>query len=118
MDAGRHWVLGSKGSDTEEIVARFAEMGAPPEVLAQIRQRPATSHFQLWAEHEEAWKVFRLMGTQWRFIAAGLAGSVQQGIDYASLIATIGLEVAQEKRREVFHQVRKIERGALDAMGE
>ena len=68
----------------------------------------------LWAINLDAYRVFQSMGTQWRH---GMAGPT--GLDYNVLPGVMDLiGIDQERRREVFGDVRVLESEALATMAE
>jgi len=69
---------------------------------------------ELWAINQESFAVFEAMGTQWRM---GMGGAT--GLDYGVLPVVLDMvDVAEGRRREVFRDVRLMEREALQTMAE
>jgi len=84
--------------------------------LAKLAQMPAyTEEIEVWPENWPAINFFlEYCATQWR---TGMAGAT--GLDYTAVLACIRtLGLARDKRDELFADVRTLERGALEAMGE
>ncbi|WP_225783600.1 DUF1799 domain-containing protein [Xenophilus sp. Marseille-Q4582] len=71
--------------------------------------------FEVWPEHADAWLFFcNFCSTQWR---VGMSGYT--GLDYTAVLACLGCEEPEPvRRKDLFDQVRLIERGALEAMAE
>lgn len=70
----------------------------------------------MWPEHARAWVFFcESCSTQWRL--GGMCGPT--GLDYTAVLSVIQFEEAdQEQARQLFEQIKLIERGALKAMAE
>ncbi|QTW17805.1 DUF1799 domain-containing protein [Comamonas kerstersii] len=70
---------------------------------------------EVWPEHARAWAFFvESCSTQWRI---GMAGPT--GLDYTAVLQVIQFdEPDKEQAKELFEQIRLIERGALQAMAE
>jgi len=117
--AARHWLLNARWAqhDAEhedaQLRAQWQQLGADP---AQARQAanddaraPEPDHYELPPELWPAWECFVATWSQWR-IVAGLGGVYCEGIDHASLVATMELlGVKKNKRREVFLHLRILE---------
>lgn len=67
---------------------------------------------EIWPEHVQAAELFGELGTQWR---VGMSGPT--GLDYASVLAFIRLNEPDD-RRELFRQIRVMEREAMAVMAE
>lgn len=70
----------------------------------------------MWPDHVRAWSFFcESCSTQWR--SGGTGGFT--GLDYTAILAVIQFEESdKEQVKELFEQIRLIERGALKAMAE
>ena len=70
----------------------------------------------MWPEHARAWAFFcESCSTQWR--SGGIGGPT--GLDYTAVLAVIQFEETdKEQAKELFDQIKLIERGALTAMAE
>ena len=70
----------------------------------------------MWPEHVRAWAFFcESCSTQWR--SGGIGGAT--GLDYTAVLSVIRLEEPdKEQGKDLFEQVKLIERGALKAMDE
>ena len=71
---------------------------------------------EVWPEHERAMGFFiDYCQTQWR--AAGMGGYT--GLDYTAVLAAIQFEEPDKAQaKELFEQIRAIERGALEELAE
>lgn len=69
---------------------------------------------QPYPDNEQSVEVFRAMSTQWRESMAG-----RSGLDYTPLPCVMGLlGVKRKRRRDVFEDVRTMERAVLEAWAE
>lgn len=90
---------------------------APPEVAAGFTLEDYEEEpIEVWPEHVRAWHFFcDSCSTQWR--SGGMGGPT--GMDYTAILAVIQFdEQDKEAAKELFEQVKLIERGALTAMAE
>ena len=71
---------------------------------------------EVWPEHARAWAFFcDSCSTQWR--SGGMGGPT--GLDYTAVLTVIQFEeTGKEQAKELFDQIKLIERGALTAMAE
>lgn len=71
---------------------------------------------EVWPEHARAWAFFcESCSTQWR--VGGMGGPT--GMDYTAVLHVIQFEEPDKvQAKELFEQVKLIERGALTAMAE
>jgi len=94
---------------TQQDLSAF---GMPAEMLAVVNTVP--DDVAVWPEHETAVEIFAAMSTQWR---VGFAGAT--GMDYAALPAVMDCyAVPEDKRRDVFSEVRVMEDEALTVLHE
>lgn len=100
------------GIDHEAAASRaaLAAIGMSPDDFDAQEEKT-----EVWPEHADAWLFFcNFCATQWR---VGMSGYT--GLDYTAILACLGCEEADAARRkDLFDQVRLIERGALEAMAE
>lgn len=75
-------------------------------------ERPQLEVFELWSDHEEAFRLFCRVQTQWR--ATGLQRSL--GLDYAGVEAVMRMtRVPPGRRLALFDQLRVMEAAAVQA---
>jgi hypothetical protein len=101
MDAAR-WLVGGK-DETDEALSAFG-------LVRQGGYQPG-----IWPEHVQAVEVFAALLTQWRM---GPMGGVV-GLDYSAIPPTLELMgVETTGRRELFEQLRIMEREAVKTINE
>lgn len=88
---------------------------AAPEVAAGFSPEDYEEDpLEVWPENIDAWLFFsETCQTQWRM---GMGGA--SGLEYASVLTALQFECEAEKAKELFWQIKLIERGALKAMSE
>jgi len=113
MEAARHWARGPAG-DPDHVAAQLARAGAPIEAIEAARAEEARARdFEIYEENVEVVDVFTALGTQWR-VAAGFAGAIAIGLDYAAIPPTLALMgIPPERHSEVFAGLRLMEAAAL-----
>lgn len=113
-------MLGGDSADSSaqaQLAKQLEEMGAPPEVIAQVKAPAKVQAFAVWPENETALRVWLAMETQWRGQPMGLAGARPQGLDYTALPVVFEL-LGVADRATVFRQLQTMEVAALAAMKE
>ena len=73
----------------------------------------------VWPENWRAWGFFLdYCGTQWRWASAGMGAPIRTGLDYTAIKACIDAQtdLTEEQRKELFDDVRQMERAALAGM--
>ena len=109
-DAARHWVRG--GSSLEGAIADLEALGAPEDVIAEMRQRQRGEDFEVWQENWPAVEMFLRLETQWR---VGMGGPT--GLDYVA--ARWLFEVYEvTDQRALLERLKLMEGAALTAMAE
>lgn len=88
---------------------------APPKIAAGFAPEDYEEDpLEVWPENIDAWAFFSgSCQTQWR---VGMGGAT--GLEYASIIAALQFEHEADKAKDLFWQVKHIERGALRAMAD
>lgn len=89
---------------------------AVPEVAAGFSPEDYEEDpLEVWPENIDAWLFFsETCQTQWR--SGGMGGAT--GLDYTAVLAALGFEYEKDKAKDLFWQIKLIERGALKAMSE
>lgn len=87
-------------------------MGASPELLAHLQGQADAC--EVWADNWDTVRVFCSLGTQWR-VAAGMAGLVWLGLDYATIPPVLRLmAIPRRDWPELFEGLRVMERSAAE----
>lgn len=88
---------------------------APPKVAAGFSPEDYEDDpIEVWPENLEAWIFFSdSCQTQWR---TGMGGAT--GLDYTAILAALQFEYEKDKAKDLFWQVKQMERGALQAMAD
>jgi hypothetical protein len=121
MDAARYLVGGviETGFEIDDgILEDLKVLGAPPEMLAAARASMAVQDdLEIFEDGLLSASVFDAMCTQWRY-RPGMDGN-PVGLNYPSLRTVMwGLAVPLAERRQVFEDVRVMEREALAVFAE
>ena len=73
----------------------------------------------MWPDSHRAWGFFLdYCGTQWRWAGAGMGAPIRTGLDYTAIKACVDeqTDMTEDERRELFADVRQMERAALAGM--
>ncbi|QYY30305.1 DUF1799 domain-containing protein [Cupriavidus pinatubonensis] len=90
---------------------------APAEVIAAARAQAGEAVFYLWEENLPVYEFFCSVATQWESTSAGMAGSIPRGLNYASVVAQIALQVdGRQRQRKLFERIQLMERAALEVL--
>lgn len=79
---------GGRDDDAGSVIEDAEALGAPPEVIARLRDATGAGPFLLWPCNASILEAFSLVATQWRRLPDGRPC----GLDYAAVKA--GLEMA------------------------
>lgn len=91
--------------------------GAPQDVIDAARGATAPSDFEVWPENEDAVDAFLELGNAWDWVAPGMGAPRRVGIratEIESTLRLLGHRVS--RRKELFRDIRVMERAALEAM--
>ena len=91
--------------------------GAPQDVVDAARGAAIQSDFEVWPENEDAVDVFLELGNAWDWVVPGMGEARRVGIratEIESTLRLLGYRAA--RRKELFRDVRVMERAALEAM--
>lgn len=87
-------------------------MGASPELMEHLRG--AAESCEVWPDNWDTVRVFCALGTQWR-VAAGMAGLVWLGLDYAAITPVLRLmDIPRRDWQDLFEGLRVMERAAAE----
>lgn len=86
-------------------------MGFTDEAIKEELEEGEPEHYEIWPEHKDAYLVFVAVYHQWRYPPLG---GKPIGLEYTALRCEIEI-MFPEKQREIWQQVKHIERGALSA---
>lgn len=107
--------------DTLKAMRAFGAPAADIERVAQAietrREQASKVHtaVQVYQDNRATWQAWLDLGTQW--YRAGMTG-VQTGLNYASVVAWMQINVPRRKRKGLLAELAVMERAALEAFNE
>lgn len=109
-DAARYWARG--GEDYSEAIDDLRKMNAPEEVVQELLDQQAGSHFEIFEENWPSVEIFLSIQTQWRATYGTF-----YGLDYNSLFSVMNLYETEDRKR-IFEDVQLIERTIIASLNE
>jgi len=99
------------------VLAALRAAGAPAEVLDAARPASASDDeaFEVWPENLPTFEAFIALSHCWTWVAPAMGRPVRVGIPSAEIESTLRLlRVKRRVRREMFIELRAMERAALE----
>ncbi len=100
----------------DSLRAEFAALGV------EVKSRGHEDELlQIWDIHEQAWRAFLALATQWRVASLATlerARLVRLGLDYAAIPPVLALLGIRKDRQRIFAQLTVLEHAALVAFAE
>jgi len=102
------------------VVQGLEEIGAPADVIEQVRQQSGNDDFEVLPENWDMVQVFLNLTTSWKLVSLGMGGATRFGIPATEIESTLRMWGTRgaKKIKRAFLNLRMMEQAALEVIAD